>query len=79
MAVGAITGIMFQFYSYPFDTIKTNIQSGDKTFVELMKSKFWTQKSYRTGLMVACSRNVIGSPIFLTVYENCKRSLMEKY
>lgn len=33
MLVGGLTGLVYQLYSYPFDTVKANIQSGDKVFL----------------------------------------------
>ena len=70
--VGALVGLLYQLFSYPFDTIKTNIQSGEKNFLELMKNKFWLQKSFRRGFMIACLKDILMTPIYLTVYENMK-------
>ena len=38
---GSLSGIMYQLYSYPLDTIKTNLQSGRKSVCQMLKGKFW--------------------------------------
>ena len=43
IGVGGLSGIIYQLYAYPLDTIKTNIQSGHKTFNELVKERFWVR------------------------------------
>ena len=77
MLAGGLSGFLYQFYSYPFDTIKTNIQSREKTFLELMKTKFWLHKSYRKGLKITCCKDMIITPIYLTVYEHMRHCMLK--
>jgi hypothetical protein len=70
---GSIAGVLYQLYSYPLDTIKTNIQSGKKTLDEMVKSRFWRMKSFRLGFSLAVGRAMMVDAINFTVYENCRR------
>ena len=76
---GGLTGIMYQLYSYPIDTIKTNLQTGHKTFDEMIKSKFWNTSNFRNGLKVSLLRSFIVDATNFTVYENVSQFLINNF
>lgn len=76
---GGTAGIMYQLYSYPVDTIKTNIQSRKKTFSEMIKNKFWNTKNFRNGLKISLARSFIVDATNFTVYENARQALFRGY
>ena len=76
---GGFAGILYQSYSYPFDTIKTNLQTGHKTFQEMIKSKFWNTSNFRNGLKVSLLRSFIVDATNFTVYENLSHFLFNKF
>ena len=41
IGAGSLAGILYQILSFPFDTIKTNVQSGRKDFKTMLKDRFW--------------------------------------
>lgn len=67
-----MAGVLYQLYSYPFDTIKTNIQSGHKTLREMINNKFWKTANFRNGLKLSLFRSSMVDAINFTVYENLK-------
>jgi len=44
---GAMAGVLYQLYAYPFDVIKTNVQLGKKTFSEMVSNKFWRFPTFK--------------------------------
>lgn len=79
MLSGGIAGIIYQLYTYPFDTVKTNIQSGKKTFKMLMHEKIWRTPNYSSGLKVSLLRSFIVDSVNFAVYENARHALLAGY
>lgn len=75
---GSIAGLLYQLYGYPFDTIKTNIQSGRRTLKETLNSSIWKSPSFRMGFIFSLLRNMISDAANLTVYEQCLRRLQNR-
>lgn len=65
---GGTAGVLYMLYSYPIDTIKTNIQSGNKGFVEMLRSKFWKTSNFKNGLKISLLRSFIVDATNFTVY-----------
>lgn len=74
---GGFAGIINQLYSYPLDTIKTNIQSGKKTWHEMVRSKFWETPNFRNGLKICLISSFISEATNFVVYENLRVLLMD--
>lgn len=70
---GSVAGIIYQLYAYPFDTIKTNVQSGKKSFKEMINARFWKLRSFRMGFYLAVVRSIMVDAINFSVYENLRR------
>jgi hypothetical protein len=68
-----MTGLIYNIWGYPFDTMKTNIQSGKGTSVrEMIANKFWRQKSYKQGMAIVFLRGMIADSTNLIVYERSR-------
>lgn len=70
-----ITSLMYNYWGYPFDTFKTNVQSGASTVKNLIKNKFWKQKSYKQGMIICLLRGLIVDSTNLTVYQRSRNFL----
>lgn len=70
---GGIAGILYQLYSYPIDTIKTNIQSGKSSFKELINNKFWRTLNFRSGLKISLIRSFVVDATNFSIYENARK------
>jgi hypothetical protein len=71
-----IAGLIYNLWGYPFDTMKTNVQSGKSTVKSLFENKFWKQKSYKQGMVICVMRGLIVDSTNLTVYERVKNILI---
>lgn len=74
-----IAGLIYNLWGYPFDTIKTNVQSGKATLKSLIKDKFWRQKSYKQGMVICVFRGLIVDSTNLTVYERVKNFMVRLF
>ena len=73
---GGIAGIVNQLYTYPLDTIKTNIQSGNKGWNEMINSKFWWTSNFRNGLRISLASSFISEATNFVVYEKTRNFLL---
>ena len=63
--------------TYPLDTIKTNMQSTLKRDAgELVRNRFWRERSFRLGFMISVLRSVIIDGTNFAVFENCRQFLV---
>lgn len=60
--------MLYQLYSYPIDTIKTNVQSGQKSYREMVQSRFWEGKPFRVGFKLSLLRSFMVDATNFTVY-----------
>lgn len=68
-----IAGLIYNLWAYPIDTFKTNVQSGKGSTVrEMIVNKFWKQRSYKQGMVVALLRGLIVDSTNLIVYERSR-------
>jgi hypothetical protein len=68
-----IAGLIYNLWGYPFDTFKTNLQSGKGITVrEMIANKFWKQRSYKQGMVICLMRGLVVDSTNLTVYERTK-------
>lgn len=74
-----IAGLIYNLWGYPFDTMKTNVQSGKSTVKSLIENKFWKQKSYKQGMGICVMRGLIVDSTNLTVYERVKNLLLKVF
>ena len=65
-------------FTYPIDTIKTNLQSKPMKFKELMGTKFWRERSFINGYKAAFLRGLTMDTTALTVYENIRNIFYKK-
>lgn len=65
---GGFAGIINQLYTYPLDTIKTNIQSGRKNWQEMVINKFWQTSNFRNGLKISLISSFISEATNFVVY-----------
>ena len=66
-------GLIYNLWAYPFDTFKTNIQSGKCSDIKSMiAAKCWRQKCYKQGMMVSLMRGLIADSTNLIMYENAR-------
>lgn len=80
MCSAFIAGLIYNFWGYPFDTFKTNLQSGkDITVKQMIANKFWKQKSYKQGMLICLMRGLIVDSTNLTVYERAKNFSMKLF
>lgn len=68
IAVGSVSGIIYQLISSPFDAIKTNVQSCKKTASQMIKEKFWKTTNFRKSLAISLCRSLITDPTNFIVY-----------
>ena len=64
--------LLFAGFTYPLDTIKTNLQSKKTYFSEMVKAKFWKERSFVRGYKASMIRGFTMDTTALTVYENCR-------
>lgn len=72
-------GLIYNLWGYPIDTIKTNVQSGKATLKSLIKDRFWSQKSYKQGMVICVCRGIVVDGTNLTVYERLKNSMARMF
>lgn len=78
VASAIFAGLIYNMWAYPFDTFKTNVQSGRyKTVSSMIKSKFWQEKAVKQGAAILLMRGLVADSISLIVYENA-RNMVEK-
>ncbi len=63
-------------YSYPLDTIKTNVQSGSSTWREMIGNRFWGTRNYRNGMKLTLFGSFAAEATNFTVYENVRIFLL---
>ena len=69
-------GVLFNLWAYPFDTFKTNIQSGRyKSIREMLASKFWQDRSVKQGAVVLLLKGLVADSVNLIVYENVRNAV----
>lgn len=78
VASAIFAGLIYNVWAYPFDTFKTNIQSGKyKSIGSMIASKFWLEKSVKQGIAILLMRGLVADSVSLIVYENA-RNYVEK-
>jgi hypothetical protein len=68
-----LCGLAYNMWGYPFDAIKTNMQSGKfNKLGELIRSKFWKGRNFKQGLLVSLLRGLLVDSSNLLVYERSR-------
>ncbi len=68
MGSSFIAGLIYNLWGYPFDTFKTNVQSGKASVRSMIENKFWRQKSYKQGMVISVMRGLMVDSTNLIVY-----------
>lgn len=69
---GGLAGVAYQFYVYPIDVLKTNVQASKGTVRQLMKNKFWKAETFKIGFGVSLIRSFITDATNWTLYEKVR-------